>query len=116
MTRKSLAERFEAKVDRSGEHHIWVGSKKADGTGKLKVDGKAVTAPRIAWALTHGSLSDGVEVVPCDVKACADRASEGPRKEVGPYFLRPASRGPGWCDKGRGPAGGLEALGDRRSL
>jgi hypothetical protein len=33
----ALADRFESKVDRSGEHHLWIGSKKDDGTGKLKV-------------------------------------------------------------------------------
>jgi hypothetical protein len=29
-----LADRFEANVDRSGDHDVWTGSKKADGTGK----------------------------------------------------------------------------------
>lgn len=67
----SLADRFEAKVDRSGEHHVWLGSKKADGTGKLKVGGKTVTAPRVAWKLEHGELAPGQEVSPCAaVKAC----------------------------------------------
>jgi hypothetical protein len=32
----SLGERFEAKVDRTGEHHLWLGSKKADGTGSSR--------------------------------------------------------------------------------
>ena len=40
----TLRDRFEAKVDRSGVHHLWTGSKKADGTDKMKVDRKAVTA------------------------------------------------------------------------
>jgi hypothetical protein len=40
-----LADRFEAKVDRSGEHHLWTGAKKADGT----VD--AITGDRPAEAL-----------------------------------------------------------------
>ncbi len=59
MAGNSLAERFEAKVDRSGEHHLWTGSKKADGTGKLKVDGRTVTAPRAAWELAHGPVAPG---------------------------------------------------------
>lgn len=70
MARSSLAERFEAKVNRSGEHHLWVGSRKADGTGKLKVSGRTVTAPRVAWELVHGPLPEDVEVVRCDVNAC----------------------------------------------
>jgi integrase len=66
-----LSERFEAKVDRSGVHHIWTGSKKADGTGKLKVNGKTVTAQRVAWELAHESLPAGAEVRACpDERAC----------------------------------------------
>jgi integrase len=68
---RGLSERFEAKVDRSGAHHIWVGSKKADGSGKLKVDGRTVTAHRVAWELAHGPLVSGVEVRACpDERAC----------------------------------------------
>lgn len=69
MTR--LGERFEAKVDRSGEHHVWTGSKKADGTGKLKIGGSTVTAQRAAWELAHGSLPEGAKVRGCpDEPAC----------------------------------------------
>ena len=67
----SLVDRFEAKVDRSGEHHLWTGSKKVDGTGKLKVDGKAVTAQRVAWELANGVLPSGAQVAPCPAaKSC----------------------------------------------
>jgi integrase len=67
----SLADRFEAKVDRFGEHHVWTGSKKTDGSGKLKVGGRSVTARRIAWELVHGPLGEGVEVKACpDETAC----------------------------------------------
>jgi integrase len=67
----ALRDRFEAKVDRSGEHHLWTGSKKAEGAGKLKVDGKAVTAQRVAWELVHGPLPPGSEVLACpDDRAC----------------------------------------------
>jgi hypothetical protein len=52
-----------------GEHHLWTGSKKDDGTGKLKVDGRTVTAPRVAWELAHGALPPGASVIGCDVKA-----------------------------------------------
>jgi HNH endonuclease len=66
----TLRDRFEAKVDRSAEHHLWTGSK-ADGTGKMKVDSKAVTAPRIAWELVHGQLPPGTEVLACpEDRAC----------------------------------------------
>jgi hypothetical protein len=52
----TLRARLEAKVDRSAEHHLWTGSKKADGIRKMKVDSKAVTAQRIAWERVHGRL------------------------------------------------------------
>lgn len=67
----TLAARFEAKVDRSGEHHVWLGATKADGTGVLKVDGSLTTAARVAWELAHGPLAASATVQSCpDVKAC----------------------------------------------
>jgi integrase len=61
----SLAERFEAKVDRSGEHHLWTGARLADGSGQLKANGRVTTARRVAWELSHGALSPAVEVRAC---------------------------------------------------
>jgi integrase len=61
----SLAERFEAKVDRSGEHHLWTGARLADGSGQLKVDGRVTTARRVAWELAYGPLDDGLEIRAC---------------------------------------------------
>jgi integrase len=67
----TLAVRFESKVDRSGEHHLWTGSKKADGSGKMKVDGRTVAARRVAWELQHGELPPTTDVRGCpDHKAC----------------------------------------------
>jgi hypothetical protein len=67
----TLGERFEAKVDRSGEHHLWLGAKKADGSGVLKVEGRMATAHRVAWELAKGPLPAGAEVRACDqAKAC----------------------------------------------
>ena len=67
----TLQDRFEAKVDRTGEHHLWTGSKRPDGAGQLKVDGRTVTAHRIAWELAHGDLPPGAHVGSCpDDKAC----------------------------------------------
>jgi hypothetical protein len=61
----SLAERFEAKVDRSGPHHLWLGATQQNGAGFLKVDGRPTTAHRVAWELAHGSLEPGQKVVSC---------------------------------------------------
>jgi integrase len=66
-----LAERFEAKVDRSGEHHVWVGARQGDGVGVIRVDGKLTTARRVGWELEHGPLSSGARVGGCrDDPAC----------------------------------------------
>jgi hypothetical protein len=60
-----LAARFEAKVDRSGEHHIWTGARYADGFGLMKANGKPTTARRVAWELTNGPLPPGARVIAC---------------------------------------------------
>jgi hypothetical protein len=51
-----LEARFDAKVDRSGEHHLWTGAHDAGGIGQLRVGGKLTTARRVAWELVHGPL------------------------------------------------------------
>lgn len=68
---QELTDRFERRVDRSNHHHVWTGSKKADGSGKLKVNGRTVTARRMAWELAYGPIPDGVVVTACpDETAC----------------------------------------------
>ena len=63
----SLPERFEAQVDRSGEHHRWLGAVNPErGTGRLKVDGRQVTAHRFAWELANGPLPTGARVLACE--------------------------------------------------
>lgn len=71
MNRK-LRERFERRVDRSGEHHLWTGAKEPSrGTGRIKVDGRSTAAHRLAWEIEHGPLPDAVRVSPCeDEPAC----------------------------------------------
>ena len=63
--------RFEAKVDRSGDHDRWTGSRTTDGAGKLKVAGRTVSARRVAWELYRGPLSPTAAVNACpDDPAC----------------------------------------------
>lgn len=57
--------RFEAKVDRSGEHHLWLGAHKPNGTGQLRVDGKLFRAPHVAWVLAYGTVPAGSQVIGC---------------------------------------------------
>ena len=57
---------FERKVDRSGDHHFWLGAKDPErGTGRAKVNGKVTTAHRAAWELANGPLPRGSRVMPC---------------------------------------------------
>lgn len=57
--------RFEAKVDRTGDHHLWMGSRKADGTGTVKVGGRVMNARRRSWELAHGPVPPGARVLAC---------------------------------------------------
>ena len=63
---EDLATRFERLVDRTGEHHIWLGSLNPDrGTGRIKVGNSVATAHRVAWELSHGALSPNERVAAC---------------------------------------------------
>jgi hypothetical protein len=54
---QGVVARFEAKVDRSGEHDVWRGAHKADGSGTFKSSGTSpVLARRVAWELANGPL------------------------------------------------------------
>jgi integrase len=64
-----VRQRFESKVDRSGEHYLWRGACKADGTGMFKLAGRAVTARRVAWELEHGPLPAEARVERCPTDA-----------------------------------------------
>ncbi len=57
--------RFEARVDRSGFHHIWLGAASPGGGGQVRVDGKLLTAARAAREIENGSVPDGVRVLSC---------------------------------------------------
>ncbi|MGH9179395.1 MAG: hypothetical protein ACRD0N_12685 [Acidimicrobiales bacterium] len=59
-------DRFDALVDRSGEHHLWKGAVNPQrGTGRLKVAGRQVTADRHAWELARGPLPATAKVRAC---------------------------------------------------
>ena len=65
--------RFEARVDRSGVHHIWLGARTRGGGGQVRVDGKLLTAARAAWEIENGSVPDGVRVRSCASEAACVR-------------------------------------------
>ena len=58
-------QRFEAKVDRSGEHHLWTGAKTAAGFGQVRIAGRLRTTAQVAWELANGPIPPGARVVGC---------------------------------------------------
>ena len=61
----TLQERFDAKVDRTGGHHLWTGSTDASGVPQIRVDGRLTTARRVAWEFAHGPLSPAQRITAC---------------------------------------------------
>lgn len=62
-------ERFEQQVDRTGDHHVWLGgTNPTRGTGRLKFRGREMTAHRVAWELEHGDAPQGTRILPCPVE------------------------------------------------
>lgn len=58
----SKADRFHAKVDKSGDCWEWTGSRDINGYGKMIVDGKLVGAHRIAYELANGPIPAGMTI------------------------------------------------------
>jgi hypothetical protein len=68
---EDLAKRFERLVDRTGEHHLWLGSvNPTRGTGRIKVGNVAMTAHRVAWELANGALPPNERVACTANPAC----------------------------------------------
>jgi hypothetical protein len=87
-----LATRLEAKVDRSGPHHLWLGARSASGSGQLRVNGKLTTARRVAWELVHGPLPEAARVVAC-VGASIVRPDRAPEQLRGRQRFEPVGDG-----------------------
>jgi integrase len=63
---EDLGTRFERLVDRTGEHHLWLGSINPErGTGRIKVGNVAMTAHRVAWELVHGAVGSNERILTC---------------------------------------------------
>ena len=62
--------RFESKVDRSGDCHLWTAGTFAAGYGKFRLAGRLQLAHRVAYELAHGPGSaDGMFVChACDIR------------------------------------------------
>jgi hypothetical protein len=72
----TLAGRFWSKVDirSAAECWPWLGAKNsATGRGQIRVGGRGVTAPRIAWAVTFGDPPSDLNILHrCDNPNCVN--------------------------------------------
>lgn len=66
-----LYEVFWANVDTQGICWIWQGGRQDEGYGRVSVNGQFCYAHRVAWALCHGPVPEGLHVLHhCDQPAC----------------------------------------------
>lgn len=71
MRKRPVRERFEEKVDRSGECWIWTAHRDPEGYGRLNVQGAMRKAHRVAYELFVGPIPEGLEIDHlCRVRAC----------------------------------------------
>lgn len=74
-TNAALPDRFWANVDKTDGCWVWLGLLNDAGYGLIRHQGRNVRAHRIAWALDHGSVPEGMQVDhQCRNRACV-RAS-----------------------------------------
>jgi len=68
-----MMNRFEQKIDKSGDCWIWTGNKSKNGYGRFAFDNRNALAHRVSYALYVGRIPDGMFVChSCDVKACVN--------------------------------------------
>lgn len=70
-----LIERFESRVDRSGDCHVWTGTRlNKFGHGCISVGGHNAPAHRVAWVIATGRAVPAKHVIrhTCDVPACVN--------------------------------------------
>lgn len=66
-------ERFWRHVKKTNTCWLWIGADDGNGYGVFNLDGKAVKAPRMSWALTFGPIPDGLFVLHrCDHPPCVN--------------------------------------------
>src|ERR1700743_3097884 len=70
---KSVGYRFWKRVDKTGTCWLWKGVPRADGYGRLRVDGKQWTAHRYSYFLHNGPIAEQLCVChSCDTPLCVN--------------------------------------------
>lgn len=68
-----LEERFWSKVNKTDKCWVWTGSKRPNGYGAIKINGKVESTHRVAWELTNGPIASGSCVLhKCDNRPCVN--------------------------------------------
>jgi hypothetical protein len=66
-------ERFDAKINASGDCHIWTGARSDVGYGQIRIKGKLYYAHRLAYELERGPIPDGMVIDHmCHNRACVN--------------------------------------------
>lgn len=66
-------ERFMAKVDRSGCCWEWTAMMSTRGYGRIKINGRRVSAHRVSWTIHNGPIPEGLWVLHrCDNRRCVN--------------------------------------------
>jgi hypothetical protein len=72
---QTVAERFWALVDKSGDCWIWRGAQGSTGYGTFHPGKRLELAHRVSYELAHGPIPDGYQVCHrCDVRLCVNPA------------------------------------------
>ncbi len=70
-----IAQRFWAKVDKSGECWVWTGARWSFGHGAVSINRVVHGAHRISWQFANGEIPDGMNVLHhCDNPPCVNPA------------------------------------------
>lgn len=69
---KRTIERFEEKVDKSGNCHIFTGRIQPNGYGQFRKGGKTMYAHRAAYELYKGDIGDKYVCHTCDNRSCVN--------------------------------------------
>jgi hypothetical protein len=65
-----IADRFWAKVDKSGSCWLWLATKTRGGYGRIRVDGKLRMATHVALELSQGIAVSSLVLHKCDTPSC----------------------------------------------
>ncbi|MCU1279401.1 MAG: hypothetical protein JWM53_2947 [bacterium] len=91
-TRRPLAERFFALVDKRGPYRrcdlgrcwLWLGHKRSKGYGVIESSNRKERAHRVSWQLAHGAITPGMCILhKCDFPPCVrpDHLREGTHQD-----------------------------------